>query len=81
MPFLFPTLWRQLRFSLENYVTKDTWGWEIDERNLKIMNTTHFPPKSTENLEKNNSSVNIRFVTKTSDIRNFTQNIRSDVKS
>jgi len=31
--------------------------------------------------KKNNSSVNIRFVAKTSDIRNFSQNIRSDVKT
>jgi len=35
-----------------------------------------------ENLrKKNNSSVNIRFVDKTSDIRNFSQNIKSDVKT
>ena len=46
----------------------NTPGWEIDERNLKIMNLTHFHIKSTENLGKNNSSVNIRFVAKTSDI-------------
>jgi len=32
-------------------------------------------------LEKSNSLVNIRFVAKTSDIRNFSQNIRSDVKT
>jgi len=31
--------------------------------------------------KKNNSSVNIRFVDKTSDIRNFSQNIKSDVKT
>jgi len=30
---------------------------------------------------KNNSPVNIRFVAKTSDIRNFSQNIRSYVKT
>jgi len=30
---------------------------------------------------KNNSSVNIRFVAKTSDIGNISQNIRSDVKT
>jgi len=30
---------------------------------------------------KNNSPVNIRFVAKTSDIRNFFENIRSDVKT
>jgi len=32
-------------------------------------------------VNKNNSSVNIRFVAKTSDIRNFSENIRSDVKT
>jgi len=32
-------------------------------------------------MENNNSPVNIRFVAKTSDIRNFSQNIRSDVKT
>jgi len=53
----------------------------MDERNLEIMNLTHFHPKSIENLGKNNSSVNIRFVVKTSDIRNFSQNIRADVKT
>jgi len=31
------------------------------------------------NVEKNNSSVNIRFVAKTSDIRNLSENITSDV--
>jgi len=41
------------------------------------MNLTHFYPKSVENLGTNNSSVNIRFVAKTSDIRNISQNIRS----
>jgi len=30
---------------------------------------------------KNNSPVNVRFVAKTSDIRNFSENIRSDVKT
>jgi len=34
-----------------------------------------------ENMWENNSSVNIRFVAKTSDIRNFSQNIRSDVNT
>jgi len=42
------------------------------------MNPTIFIPKSIENLGINNSSVNIRFVVKTSDIRNISQNIRSD---
>ena len=32
-------------------------------------------------VNKNNSPVNIRFVTKTSDIRNFSENIRPDVKT
>ena len=41
------------------------------------MNLTHFYPKSVENLGTNDSSVNIRFVAKTSDIRNISQNIRS----
>jgi len=45
------------------------------------MNLTYFHRKSIENLGKNKSSFNIRFVTKTSDIRNFSQNIRSDVKT
>jgi len=37
--------------------------------------------KSIENLGKNNSPVNIRLVAKTSDIRNLSENIRSDVKT
>jgi len=32
-------------------------------------------------VENNNSPLNIRFVARTSDIRNFSQNIRSDVKT
>jgi len=36
----------------------------IDESNLKIVIVTHFHSKSVENLGKNNSSVNIRFVAK-----------------
>jgi len=54
-------------------ITKHTWGWEIDERNLKIVYLTHLHPKRIEYLgNKNYSSVNIRFVVKTSDmIRNF----------
>jgi len=44
------------------------------------MNLTHFHPKRIENLKKSNILVNmnIRFVAKTSDIRYFSQNIRSD---
>jgi len=45
------------------------------------MNLTHFHPKTIENLKRSNILVNIRFVAKTSDIRNFSQNIRSDVKT
>jgi len=45
------------------------------------MNLTHFHPKRIENLKKSNILVNIRFVAKTSDIRNFSQNIRSDVET
>ena len=36
----------------------------------------YFHPKSIENLGKNSSSVNTRFIAKTSDIRNLSQNIR-----
>ena len=32
-------------------------------------------------VNKNNSPVNIRFVIKTSDVRNFSENVRSDVKT
>ena len=39
------------------------------------MNLAHFHPKSIENFGKNNSSVNIRFVAKTSDLMLY--NIRS----
>jgi len=43
---------------------------------------TSIYPKGRGNVEsKNNSPANIRFVAKTSDIRNFSQNIRSDVKT
>jgi len=45
------------------------------------MNLTHFHPKRIENLKRSNILVNIRFFAKTSDIRNFSQNIRSDVKT
>ena len=50
-------------------------------KKLKNMNLTHFHPKTIENLKRSNILVNIRFVAKTSDIRNFSQNIRSDVKT
>jgi len=42
------------------------------------MNLTYFQPRKRRNVENNN---NIRFVAKTSDIRNFSQNIRSDIKT
>jgi len=52
-------------------ITKRTFWWENDERNLKTMNLTYFRPKMRGNVEnKNNNPVNIRFVDKTSDIRN-----------
>jgi len=44
------------------------------------MNLTYFRPKMRGNVEnKNNNPVNIRFVDKTSDIRNLSENITSDV--
>ena len=33
-------------------VTKHTWGWEIDESNLKIMNQSSFQPKRERKREK-----------------------------
>jgi len=45
------------------------------------MNLTYFQPRERRIVENNNSPLNIRFVAKTSDIRNFSQNIRSDVKT
>jgi len=39
------------------------------------MNLTYFHPKRIENLKKSNILVNIRFVAKTSDIRNFLKTI------
>jgi len=52
-------------------LTKHTLGCEIDERDLKIMNLTYFRPTMRGNVEnKNNNPVNIRFVVKSSDIRN-----------
>ena len=59
-------------------ITKHTWEWEIDERILKIMNLTIFILKGYKIGGKNISSVNIRFAAKSSDMRNFSQNIRSD---
>jgi len=72
---LFPMLGRELlQFGT---ITKHTWEWEIDERNLKIMNLTIFILKGYKICERNNSSVNIRYAAKTSDIRNWSQNIRN----
>jgi len=46
------------------------------------MNLTYFRPKMRGNLEnKSNNPVNIRFVAKTSDIRNLSENIRFYVKT
>jgi len=45
------------------------------------MNLTYFQPRKRRNVENNNYPLNIRFVTKTLDIRNFSQNIRSYVKT
>ena len=60
-------------------ITKHTLGWEIDERNLKIMNLTYFSPKMRGMSKTKKNPVNIRFVDKTSDIRNLSENITSDV--
>ena len=51
---------------------------EIDKRKIKIMNLAYFRPKMRGNVEKNNP-VSIRFVAKTSDVRNLSENITSDV--
>jgi len=46
------------------------------------MSLTHFHPKIIENLKKKQTlSQHQGFVAKTSDIRNFSQNIRSDVET
>jgi len=53
--------------------------WKIE--NLKIiyhMNLTYFHPRIRNVENNNNCPLNIRFVVKTSDIRNFPQNIGSD---
>jgi len=43
------------------------------------MNLTYFCPKMRGNVEKSNNPVKIRFVAKTSDMRNLSENITSDV--
>jgi len=46
------------------------------------LNQISFRLTSVRNVEKkNNSPVNIRFLAEISDIRHFSQNIRSDVKT
>jgi len=45
------------------------------------MNATCFQPRKRRNADNNNSPLNIGFVDKTSDIRNVSQNIRSDYKT
>jgi len=45
------------------------------------MNVNNCHPKKYRKFGKNNSSVKIRFDAKTSNIRNFSQNITSDVKT
>ena len=59
-------------FSVWNDYHKHTWRWEIDERNLKTMNSTHSHPKSIENLRKKQQL---------SQHPICCQNIRSDVKT
>jgi len=50
MLFLLPTPWKGLlQFGA---ITKHTWWWETDERNLKIMNLTHFHPKKYRKFGK-----------------------------
>ena len=78
---LFSTHWKGLlRFET---ITKYTRSWETDEQGAKIMNIlTYLHSKRKGNVKnKSNSPVNIRFVAKTSDIMNVSENIRSDVKS
>jgi len=57
-------------------------GERLMKETLKIMNLTYFNPKIRENMEnKSNSLVNIRFVAKTSNIGNFSVNMRCDVET
>jgi len=42
----------------------------MDERNLKTKNLTYFSPNVRGTVENKNNPANIRFVDKTSDIRN-----------
>jgi len=63
-------------------VIKHTREWKLIERNFKIMNLNLLSSwKERKSGKQNDSPVNIRFVAKTSDIRNFCTKIRSDVES
>jgi len=53
----------------------------MKETQKVYTNQTYFQPRKRGNVENNNSPLNIRFVAKTLDIRNFSQNVRSDVKT
>ena len=61
-------------------------SWLLGNPDMKLRLEkliTYFQPRKRRNVENNHSNcpLNIRFVTKTSAIRNFSQNIRSDVKT
>ena len=77
--------WRNLRdrFGPSKHLKKNTaHEGERLKKKTKIMNVTPFQPERVGNVEnKNNSPVNIKFFVKTSNIRNFSQNYRSDVKT
>ena len=64
-------------------ITIHTWRWKIADKNSNIMNPTTFHSKRTKKVEnkKNSSAVNIRFIAKTSTLRNFSRNIRSNIKT
>jgi len=69
---LFPMLGRELQFGT---ITKHTWEWEIDERNLKIMNLTIFILKGY-NIGGKKQQLS-QHQTCRQNIRHFSQNIRS----
>jgi len=70
---------RELSY-FETITKQHTLGWQIDERNLKIMNLAYFRPDMRGNVEnRNNNPVNIRLVAKTSDIGKLSENITSHV--
>jgi len=71
--------WSQRRYLARPKEAFSVWNDNQTHEGKKI---TSIYPKGRGNVEsKNNSPANIRFVAKTSDIRNFSQNIRSDVKT